>query len=105
MDEKYDYWYINIKIQQYTTIDDVVQIINLLDNAICGEEKIYQSNTIIKISKSTNYEYDYICTTDELCNKETIIKYLNSKFEYIQKFIKSSYEKYGFDWFVSWTIE
>lgn len=105
MDEKYNCWYINFIIKNYNSIDDITHIINLLDEKICGEQKIYKTNINVIISRSKNLDYDYICETNIPCDEKIIIEYLDFKFKQMVNLIKFYNHNYGFDWYVSYTLE
>ena len=105
MVEKYDFWYINFSIKNYISIDDILEIINLLDKKMCGGEKIYGTNIIVEITRSTNLHYDYVCKTNISCDEKIIMEYLNYKFTQSANQIKFYNDEYGFDWYVEFELE
>jgi hypothetical protein len=105
MNEKYNCWYINFNIKKYNSIDDITHIINLLDKKMCGEEKIYGTNINVKILRYNDSHYDYICKTNILCDEKLIMEYLYFKFKQTENQIKFYNDRYGFDWYVSYTLE
>lgn len=105
MDEKYSYSYINFIIKKYNSIEHIIQIIRLLDEKMCGEEKFHETNTTFKISRSFNTYYDYICVINKHCDNTFIMGYLDYKFKQIVNLIKFDNRIYGLDWYVEYTLE
>lgn len=97
-------WYVNFNIKKYMQIDDVLDIINLIDDKIMGDCKIYGTPITINICKSPNTHYDYICITDKYCLKNTVSKFLDYKFKQIENIIKFYHDKYGFDWYIDYKL-
>lgn len=90
--------YINFNIIKYKKIDDIIDIINLIDNKMIGEENINQTNVYVKIKRSKNTQYDYICKTNTNCENEIIKDFLQFKFSQVQNFIKTNNCEFGSDW-------
>lgn len=105
MDKKNNFWYINFNIKNYTSVDDIIPIIDLIDKNICKHEQIYGTNIIVKISRSTDTHFDYICTTNIKCTEKKLIEYLDYKFIQIQNQIKTYQHKYGTDWYIKYTLK
>jgi hypothetical protein len=96
--------YIYFNIKNYSKIDDVISIIKLIDNSICIQDKILETNTIIMISRSINLSYDYVFITSVLCDNDIVKKYFISRFKQIENDIKENYNKYGKDWYIDFTL-
>ena len=102
--------YINFNIKKYAKIDDIIKIIDLIDNNMNINEKIYglsvmgyQMSCHIQIYRSENTQYDYVCVIDNFC-EVMIIEYIDSKFKQIQNLIKFTYDKYGSDWYIDYKL-
>jgi len=96
--------YINFNIKKYIKIDDVVNLIELIDNKMYFKKKIYGTNIIIKISRFKNLQYDYICKTNIMCDIKIISQYIKFKFEQIEKFIKFTNNKFGYNWYIDYKL-
>jgi hypothetical protein len=99
-----NFWYINFNIKKYIKIDDIIDIINLIDDKMIGNDKIYGTNIIVKIIKSTNTEYDYICKTNLECGDEIVEDFLSFKFKQVQNLIKFNNSQFGFDWEINFEL-
>jgi len=97
-------WYINFSICNYLKIDDILDLIRLIDDSICIQEKIYGTNINIRITRSIGTPYDYNCETNILCENKIINDYFNFKFKQIENKIKFSYDEYGDKWYISYSI-
>lgn len=104
MIEKFNFWYVDFNIGKFNCMDDIVRIIDLLDSAMCGKEKIYDTDISVSISKLGNSHHDYICETDIACDKNTMDKYLSCKFVQSEKSIKLSNDEYGSEWCVNFSL-
>lgn len=107
VDEEYinrNFWYINFNIKKYIKIDDIIDIINLIDEKMIGEEIIYNTSIIVKIIKSTNTEYDYICKTNIKCKNDIVEDFLKFKFKQVQNLIKFYNSEFGFDWEINFEL-
>ena len=96
--------YIYFNIKNYSKIDDVISIIKLIDNSICIQDKILETNNIIMISRSINLSYDYVFSTSILCDNDIVKKYFISKFKQIENDIKENNNTYGKDWYIDFTL-
>lgn len=97
-------WFISFGIKKFIKFDDVMDIIEQLDEKICGNDKIYLTNFVVYISKSRSPCHDYICKVSKNCDKNKIINYLTYRFIQAQNQIKFYNTEYGFDWYVDWRI-
>lgn len=104
MNKKDNIWLINFNIKKFNKIDDVLSIINLVDEKMCTEEKIYGTNIVIKIKKSDDIQIDYICETNIDCFENIIIKFLDYKFTQMQNLIKYYNDNYGLDWYIDYVL-
>lgn len=104
MIEKFNFWYVDFNIGKFNCMGDIVRIIDLLDSAMCGEEKIYNTDISVSISKLGNPYYDYMCETNIACDKNTMDKYLSHKFVQSEKSIKFINNEYGSEWNVNFTL-
>lgn len=98
------FWYIKFNIKKYIKIDDIIDIINLIDDKIIGEDIIYETNIIIKIIKSNNSQNDYICKTNIECTDKIVKDYLYLKFKQVQNLIKFYNSQFGFDWEINFEL-
>lgn len=102
-----EFWFINFNIKKYIKIDDIIDIINLIDDKMIGEENIYQTNIIVKINRTNNNntQYDYICETNIKCGYEIIKDFLKFKFKQVQNLIKfNDCNRFGFDWEINFEL-
>jgi len=103
--KKNNFWFVNYCIKKYIYIDDVLYLINCIDKKMCFEDKIFNTNINIKISRTNNTQVDYVCELNNYCSKEEIIKYLDYKFKQTENFIKFYNHDYGLNWYIEFTIE
>ena len=89
--------YIYFNIKNYSKIDDVISIIKLIDNSICIQDNILETNAVIAISRSINLSYDYVFSTSILCDNDTVNKYFqdSNKLKMILKKIITLMVKIG----------
>lgn len=104
-DSNSNFWYINFNIRGYKKIDDIIDIINLIDEKMVGEDIIYGTDIIIKIDRSNNTQYDYICITNIECGDEIMKDFLRFKFKQVQNLIKFYNSQFGFDWEINFELE
>ncbi len=97
-------WYIDFNIKKYNKIDDILDIIRLIDENICFEEKIFNQNVLIKINRSKNTLHDYKCETNIPYDKKNIETYLNYKFKQIENKIKFSFDEFGDKWYIDYKL-
>jgi hypothetical protein len=97
-------WYVNFNIKKYIKIDDVLDIIKLIDYDICSEEKLYETDIVIKINRTNYKSYDYKCETNILCDRKLIEIYLNFKFKQIENKIKFSFDEFGDEWNIDFKV-
>lgn len=103
-------WYINLNIKKYKNIDDVLDIIKLVDKYMIGIENISSLENVfggiefIKIYKSDNPQFDYICKTIKNYSKTIILQYIYDRFEQIEEKIKFFNESFGHDWYIDFKI-
>jgi len=98
------FWYINFNIKKYIKIDDILNIINLIDDKMIGEDKIYGTNVVVKIDRTINTQYDYICKTNVECEDKVVEDFLKYKFKQVQNLIKFYYSQFGFDWEINFEL-
>ena len=104
--------YINFNIKKYRQIDDIMDLVMLIDEKICIKEKICtrekNSNTnkdiMIKISRTKNTQYDYLCDTSILYKTNALMEYFDKKFKQIENSIKLTNQEFGYNWYIDYEI-